>query len=55
MCSEEKPLSQPMIIEKSRSFYDEMKITDKCVFCDDWLQSNRKLPVRNLVIMCTVG
>jgi hypothetical protein len=31
MCSKEKPVTRPMIIEKPKSFYDEM-ITDKCTF-----------------------
>jgi hypothetical protein len=36
-------MTEPMIIEKAKSFYDEMKITDKCTFSDI---SNKILPVR---------
>jgi hypothetical protein len=32
MCSEGKPMTGHMIIEKAESFYDEMKITDKFAF-----------------------
>ena len=28
--SEGKPMTGPMIVEKAKSFYDCMKITDKC-------------------------
>jgi hypothetical protein len=34
MCSEGKPITGPMIIEKSKSFYDEILITDKCTFSE---------------------
>jgi hypothetical protein len=27
------------MIEKVKSFYDEMKISDKCTFCDGWLKN----------------
>jgi hypothetical protein len=37
MCSEGKPLTGPMVIEKARCFYDGMKITDKQTFRDGWL------------------
>jgi hypothetical protein len=47
-------MTGPMTIEKAKSFYDEIKITDKCIFFDGWLQSNKKLPVRNLVTAGTV-
>jgi hypothetical protein len=32
MCSKGKPVTGPMIIEKFKSFYDEMKITDTVHF-----------------------
>jgi len=32
MCSEGKPMTGPMIIEKANVFYDQIKITDKCMF-----------------------
>jgi hypothetical protein len=54
MCSEGKALSGLMIIERAKSFCGEIKITDKCTFSDGWLQSNKKLPVRNLVSVCAV-
>jgi hypothetical protein len=31
MCSEGKPVTGPMIIEKANAFYDQIKITDKAV------------------------
>jgi hypothetical protein len=43
MCSEGKPLTEPLIIDKTQSFYAEMKITDKCT-CSEG--SNKILPVR---------
>jgi len=43
MCSEAKPMTGPMIIEEAKSFYDEMKIIDKCLLCKT---CNRKLLVR---------
>lgn len=30
-----------MIIEKAKSFHDEIKIPDKCTFSDGWPQSNK--------------
>jgi hypothetical protein len=30
---------KPVIIEKAKSFYNEMKISDKCTFSEDWLQN----------------
>jgi hypothetical protein len=40
MSSKGKPRTEPMIIEKARSFYDEMKITDMSRFfvttCDNF-------------------
>jgi len=38
-----------MITEKAKSFCDEMRITENSTFFDGWLQSIKKLPVRNLV------
>jgi Tc5 transposase DNA-binding domain. len=32
--AEGKPMTQPMIIDKAMSFYNEMKITDKCTFSE---------------------
>jgi len=32
MCSEGKPVTGPMIIEKANAFYDQIKMTDKCMF-----------------------
>ena len=43
MRSEGKPVTEPLIIEKSPSFYAEMKITDKCT-CSEG--NNKILPVR---------
>jgi hypothetical protein len=45
MCSEGKPMIGPVIIEKAESFYDEMKVSDKCTFCE---VSNEKFPLRTL-------
>jgi hypothetical protein len=28
-----------MVIEKAKSFYDEMKIADKCTLSEGWLQN----------------
>jgi hypothetical protein len=28
---------KPMISEKAKSFYGEMKVTDKCTFSEGWL------------------
>jgi hypothetical protein len=39
VCSDGKPVTALMIIEKCKSFYDEIKITDKCTFSVD---SNKK-------------
>jgi hypothetical protein len=27
MCSEEKPVAEPLVIEKAKCFYDEIKMT----------------------------
>jgi hypothetical protein len=43
MLSEGKPETVPiMVIEKAKYFYDEMKRSDKCTFCED---SKKKLLV----------
>jgi hypothetical protein len=42
MRSEVKPVTGPMIIEKAKSFHDEMKIPDKCTFSEG---SNKKFPI----------
>ena len=34
-----KPVTGPTIIEKVKSFYDAIKITDKYTFREGWLQS----------------
>jgi hypothetical protein len=39
VCSEGKPGTGPMTIEKAKSFDNEMKITDKCTFSESWLQN----------------
>lgn len=39
MCSEEKLVTGPMIIQKVKTFYDELKITDKFTFYEGWLQT----------------
>jgi hypothetical protein len=39
-------MTGPMIIEAAKSFYDEMKITEKCTIPE---RSNKKLPVRTLI------
>jgi hypothetical protein len=51
MHSEGKPMTGPMIIEKAKSFYSEIKITDKCTFAES---SNKKLLVRTQVSIGTV-
>jgi hypothetical protein len=37
--SEEKPVTGPTIIEKVKSFHDEMKTSDQCIFSEGWLQN----------------
>jgi hypothetical protein len=32
MCSQGKPVIGPTIIEKANIFYDQIKMTDKCMF-----------------------
>lgn len=39
MCSEGKFVTEAMIIKKDKSFYDEMKLTDKCMLTEGWLQN----------------
>lgn len=39
MQSEGKPMTRTTIIEKAKSFYDKMKITDMCIFSEDWMQN----------------
>jgi len=39
MRSEGKPIIEPMIIKKVLSLCDEMNITDKYTFLEDWLQN----------------
>jgi Tc5 transposase DNA-binding domain. len=51
MCSEGKPVTEPLIIEKAQSFYAKMKLTDKCT-CSEG--SNKILPVRTWVTIGTV-
>jgi hypothetical protein len=35
MRSKGKPITWPVIIEKVKYFYDEFKITDRCMFCEE--------------------
>ena len=44
VCSEGKPVTSPVIIEKAKSSCDEMKITDERTFSEG---SNKKLHLRN--------
>jgi hypothetical protein len=44
--SRERPVTGRVVIEKVKSFYDEVKVTDKCTFSEG---SNKKLPVRTSV------
>jgi len=39
MQSEGKPMTGPTIIEKAKSFYNKMKITDMCTFSEDCMQN----------------
>jgi hypothetical protein len=36
-------MTGPTIMEKAKSFYDELEIADKCTFSEG---NNKKLPVR---------
>jgi glycine cleavage system H lipoate-binding protein len=40
-----KPVTGPMIIEKAKSLYDEMKVCDKSTFSESWLH---KITCKNL-------
>jgi hypothetical protein len=51
MHSEGKPMTGPMITEKVKSFYDEIKISNKCTFSEG---SNKKLPLRTYISTDTV-
>jgi len=31
-----KPVTGPLIIPRTNCFFDEMKVTCKCTFCDSW-------------------
>jgi hypothetical protein len=42
LCFEGNPMTGPMIIGNTKSFYDQIKITDRLTFCEG---SNKKLPV----------
>jgi len=48
MCSEGKHETGPTVTEKGKSLDDTMKLC-KSTFSDGWMQSNKKLPIRNLV------
>jgi hypothetical protein len=37
--AEGKPTNGPVVIDKAKCFYDEMKITNKCAFSGGWLQN----------------
>jgi hypothetical protein len=54
MCSEEKPVTGPMIIQKGKSFYDEMRITDKFTFSEGWLQNFKQLAAEGGVQIFTL-
>jgi hypothetical protein len=51
MCYKGKPVFGTVTLHKVKSFYDGMKITDKCTFSEG---SNKKLPVRTEVSIRTV-
>jgi hypothetical protein len=42
-CSKGKPMTGLTIMEKANTFYNEMKICDKCTYSDG---GNKKLPIR---------
>jgi hypothetical protein len=42
-CSKGKPVTGPVVIEKAKCSYDEMKITDKCTSSYGWLRSFKEL------------
>jgi len=39
MCSEAKPVTGPVIIERAKALCDEMKTANKCTFSDGWQQN----------------
>jgi hypothetical protein len=39
MHSEGQPMIGSLITEKSKPFYDEIQITDKCTFSKNWMQN----------------
>jgi hypothetical protein len=39
MHSERKHMTEPVVIDKAKSFYGEIKITDNCTFSEGWLQN----------------
>lgn len=41
-----KPVTGPMMTEKAKSFYDEIKISDKFTFSESWLH---KITCKNVV------
>ena len=43
MCSKGKPVTRQMMIEKAKSFYDEVRKTDKWTFSES---RSKKSPVR---------
>ena len=43
MHSEAKLMPGPVVTEKAKCFYDEMKIIDMCMFSDGWLQKFKEL------------
>jgi hypothetical protein len=51
MHSEGKPITLPAITKTVRSYYDEMKITDKCTFSEG---TNKEPSVRRYVSTNTV-
>lgn len=52
MCSKGRLMIGPVIIEKTTSFYDKMRVTDKYTFCGG---SNKKFPVRTFVSVGTAS
>jgi hypothetical protein len=39
VCSEGGPVTGPVVIENVECFYDETKITERCILCDGWLRN----------------
>ena len=58
VCSEENPVTGPMIIQKVKSFYDEMKKTVKFTVCECWLQTFKQPAAEgrypDLIALCLV-